>query len=74
MGKNNVKVRAIFKNDLTLDVCPIFELNERTENFEMVGDPEFSYPKEAVYEDDSFIVFSVELGEYPEVKVDKVVQ
>ena len=52
-------VRAIYIWDIRFPDAPVFELNEETKAFEMVGDPSFQYDMEAVLSDDDWILFSV---------------
>ena len=54
------KLRAIYIGDVRFDTCPVFELNHRTDNFEMLKDTEFAYSREAVYSDPDFILFEIE--------------
>ena len=54
------KIRAIYIGDVRFDQCPVFELNNDTNYFEMLIDKEFRYEKEVVEEDDEFLVFVVE--------------
>ncbi|MEK4387169.1 hypothetical protein MKZ25_15495 [Solibacillus sp. FSL W7-1464] len=54
------KIRAIYIGDVRFDQCPVFELNTKTNYFEMLIDKEFRYEKEVVEEDDEFLVFVVE--------------
>ena len=54
------KLRAIYKGDVRFDSCPVFELNHRTDNFEMLKDKECFYSREAVYSDPDFILFEIE--------------
>lgn len=57
------KVRAIFIGDVRFDQCPVFELNNETDYFEMIGDPELKYLREVVEEDDGFLIFDIENDE-----------
>lgn len=54
------KIRAIYIGDVRFEQCPVFELNEETNCFEMVVDKEFRYEKECVEEDSDFLIFEVE--------------
>ncbi|WIV11564.1 hypothetical protein [Proteiniborus sp. MB09-C3] len=54
------KIRAIYIGDVRFDQCPVFELNMKTNYFEMLIDKEFRYEKECVEEDDDFLIFRVE--------------
>ena len=54
------KIRAIYIGDVRFDQCPVFELNMKTNYFEMLIDKEMRYEKECVEEDDDFLVFIVE--------------
>lgn len=54
------KVRAIFIGDVRFDQCPVFELNNETNYFEMLVDKEMRYEKDVVEEDDDFLIFEVE--------------
>ncbi|KAA0955445.1 hypothetical protein FQ087_12580 [Sporosarcina sp. ANT_H38] len=54
------KIRAIFIGDVRFDQCPVFELNNETNYFEMLIDKEMRYEKEVVEEDDDFLVFEIE--------------
>ncbi|MCX7923117.1 MAG: hypothetical protein N3B21_14065 [Clostridia bacterium] len=54
------KIRAIYIGDVRYNECPVFELNSDTGWFEMLKDKEFRYEKDCVYEDNDFIIFSVE--------------
>lgn len=51
--------RAIYIGDVRFNECPVFELNQEGTDFVMLKDTIFKYPKEAVYGDDDFIVFTV---------------
>lgn len=53
------KIRAMYIGDIRFEQCPVFELNEETNYFEMLIDKEFSYEKEVV-ENDEFLLFEVE--------------
>lgn len=57
------KIRAIYIGDVRYDECPAFELNEKTNWFEMLKDKTFRYEKECVEEDDDFLIFEVENDE-----------
>lgn len=59
----DVKIRAIYIGDMRFDFCPVFELDEDTEEFAMLSDKEFRYGKAVVYEDEDFLVFEVALGD-----------
>ena len=39
------KVRAVFIGDVRFDQCPVFELNTKTQYFEMIIDKEMRYEK-----------------------------
>ena len=52
-------LRAIYTRDVMYTVCPIFELNAATGNFEEVIDKELFVPFDAVMNDPSWIVFAV---------------
>lgn len=54
------KIRAMYIGDIRFDQCPVFELNEETNYFEMLIDKEFRYEKEVVENDDEFLLFEVE--------------
>ncbi|MFD1928921.1 hypothetical protein ACFSFY_12840 [Sporosarcina siberiensis] len=54
------KVRAIFIGDVRYDQCPVFELNNETDYFEMIIDKEVRYEKVVVEEDDDFLIFEIE--------------
>ncbi|HJF31591.1 MAG TPA: hypothetical protein K8V56_07405 [Sporosarcina psychrophila] len=54
------KIRAIFIGDVRFDQCPVFELNNETNYFEMIIDKEFRYDKEVVEEDEDFLIFEIE--------------
>lgn len=54
------KIRAIFIGDIRFDQCPVFELNNETNYFEMLIDKEMRYEKEIVEEDDDFLIFEIE--------------
>lgn len=54
------KIRAIFIGDVRYDQCPVFELNVKTNLFEMLIDRDFKYEKEVVMQDDQFLVFTIE--------------
>ena len=54
------KIRAIYIGDIRFSQCPVFELNEETNYFEMLIDKEFRYGKECVEEDNDFLIFEVE--------------
>jgi len=54
------KIRAIFIGDVRYDQCPVFELNNETNYFEMMIDKEMRYEKEVVEEDDDFLTFEIE--------------
>lgn len=54
------KVRAIFIGDVRYDQCPVFELNNETNYFEMIIDKEVRYGKVIVEEDDDFLIFEIE--------------
>ena len=54
------KIRAIFIGDVRFDQCPVFELNNETNYFEMLIDKEIRYEKEVVEEDDDFLTFEIE--------------
>lgn len=53
------KIRAIYIGDVRFDECPVFQLNELTNEFIMLRDNEFRYDKEVVFEDPDFLVFKV---------------
>ena len=53
------KIRAIFIGDVRFDQCPVFELNNETNYFEMLIDKEMRYEKEVVEEDDDFLIFEI---------------
>ena len=42
------KIRAIYIGDVRFDECPIFELNEENNYFEMIIDKEFRHEKEVL--------------------------
>ena len=54
------KRKAIFIGDVRFDQCPVFELNNETNYFEMIIDKEFRYDKEVVEEDEDFLIFEIE--------------
>ncbi|AXI00952.1 hypothetical protein DV702_15280 [Sporosarcina sp. PTS2304] len=54
------KTRAIFIGDVRYDQCPVFELNNETDYFEMIIDKEVRYEKVVVEEDDDFLIFEIE--------------
>lgn len=54
--------RAIYIGDLRFNECPVFELNQEGTDFVMKEDASFKYPKEIVYGDDDFFVFTVKAG------------
>lgn len=54
------KIRAIFIGDVRYDQCPVFELNNETNYFEMLIDKEMKYEIEVVEEDDDFLIFEIE--------------
>lgn len=54
------KIRAIFIGDVRFDQCPVFELNNETNYFEMLIDKEMRYEKEVVEEDNDFLIFEIE--------------
>lgn len=53
------KFRAIYIGDVRYNQCPVFELNYKTNCFEMINDKEIRYEKECVEEDDDFLIFEV---------------
>ena len=54
------KIRAIFIGDVRYDQCPVFELNNETNYFEMLIDKGSKYEKEVVEEDNDFLIFEIE--------------
>jgi len=54
------RMRAIFIGDVRFVQCPVFELNTKTNYFEMLIDKEVRYEKEVVEEDDDFLIFEIE--------------
>lgn len=50
----------MYIGDIRFDQCPVFELNQETNYFEMLIDKQFNYEKEVVENDDEFLVFVVE--------------
>lgn len=54
------KTRAMYIGDIRFEQCPVFELNEETNYFEMLVDKELRYEKEVVENDDEFLLFEVE--------------
>lgn len=63
------KRRAIYIGDVRFDNCPVFELNEENNDYEMLIDKEIRYSKEAVEELESqFIIFEVEDNEAKIIK------
>ena len=54
-----IKIRAIYIGDVRFNQCPVFELNEETNYFEMLDDKDFRYPKECVEFDEDFYIFEV---------------
>ncbi|MEK3981511.1 hypothetical protein MKY37_21100 [Psychrobacillus sp. FSL K6-2836] len=54
------KIRAIFIGDVKFDQCPVFELNNETNYFEMLIDKVMRYEKEVVEEDNDFLIFEIE--------------
>ncbi|KGR78772.1 hypothetical protein [Ureibacillus sinduriensis] len=55
-----MKLRAIYIGDVRFDECPVFELNEETNYFEMLNDKEMRYERQCVEEDEDFLIFKVE--------------
>lgn len=55
-----MKIRAIRIENLKDKICPVFELNEKTKEFVMLGDMAIKYSLEIVEEDDDFLVCQVE--------------
>ncbi|WP_313234694.1 hypothetical protein [Sporosarcina ureae] len=55
-----MKIRAIFIGDVRFDQCPVFELNNKTNYFEMIIDKEIKYEKVVVEEDEEFLLFEIE--------------
>lgn len=45
---------------MRFDQCPVFELNNETNYFEMLIDKEMRYEKEVFEKDDDFIIFEIE--------------
>lgn len=66
------KIRAIYIGDVRFDQCPVFELNEKINYFEMIIDREFRYEKECVEEDSDFMIFEVENDEARLIKGDNI--
>lgn len=60
MGEVMKKLRAMYTGDVRFNECPVFELNEDNGYFEMISDHEFRYEKSTVFEDNDFIIFSIE--------------
>jgi len=54
------KIRAIYIGDVKHNQCPVFELNNESGWFEMLEDTSFSYEKECVEEDPTFLIFEVQ--------------
>ncbi|PIC78461.1 hypothetical protein CSV74_02750 [Sporosarcina sp. P19] len=55
-----MKIRAIFTGDVRFDQCPVFELNNKTNYFEMIIDKEIKYEKVVVEEDEEFLIFEIQ--------------
>ncbi|PID16709.1 hypothetical protein CSV63_02140 [Sporosarcina sp. P34] len=55
-----MRIRAIFIGDVRFDQCPVFELNNETNYFEMIIDKEIRYEKVVVEEDEEFLIFEIE--------------
>lgn len=53
------KIRAVYIGDVRLNQCPVFELNLKTNYFEMIIDRELRYEKKCVEEDDDFLIFEI---------------
>lgn len=53
------RFRAIYIGDIRFNQCSVFELNFKTNYFEMINDNEISYEKECVEEDGDFLIFEV---------------
>lgn len=53
------KVRAIYIGDVRYNNCPVFEL-KKNGWFEMLEDNEYRYEKEAVEEDEDWLIFEVD--------------
>ena len=51
--------KAIYIGDLRYHPLPVFELNEITNNYEMIEDKEILYSKEIVEVDEDFILFTI---------------
>ena len=66
--RENLRLRAIYTQDVRFDSCPVFELNTETNYFEMLEDRLFRYKSEEIYEDENFLVFAV----YKEREEDEV--
>ena len=54
------KISAVYLGESKCDECRVFELNEQTNNFEMLKDKEVKYKKERVEEDKDFLVFKID--------------
>lgn len=60
------ELKAIYLPDLAFsqkEYSTMFAYDPESGNFEMESNNDFSYPKESVLEDDSFIIFLTELIE-----------
>ncbi len=58
--KKNTRIRALYIGDVRFNSCPVFELNLKTMNFEMLSDPTFAYSIDIILYDSDFILFTVE--------------
>ncbi|MBN3352065.1 hypothetical protein CF086_17355 [Clostridium botulinum] len=56
------KIKAIYIGDIRHKQCPVFELNEQNDCFEMLIDKEFKYDKKCVEEDADWIIFEVNIS------------
>lgn len=54
--------RAIYIGDVRFNECSVFELNVNTNYYEMLNDKEYRYEKEAVEEDEDWLIFEVTQG------------
>ncbi|HCL4455163.1 TPA: hypothetical protein N2D10_003190 [Clostridium botulinum] len=56
------KIRTIYIGDVRFEQCPVFELNEETNYFEMLIDKEFKYDKKCVEEDEDWLIFEMNIS------------
>ncbi|PAB57377.1 hypothetical protein [Anaeromicrobium sediminis] len=64
------KIRAIYIGDVRFEECPVFELDEEIGYFVMLKDKDFRYEKDCVYEDDDFLIFTIENDRATMLKID----